>query len=89
MRRFATRPPSSSAPCWVRPPYYTPPSIDGSIGGPNGIQPACYSRNVDVAGTVLFQPAVLFIHIVALLMIAIMVFHIRSKCGSGPREQLD
>jgi len=43
---------------------------------------------VDVAGTVLFQPAVLFIHIVALLMTAIMVFHIRSKYTAVGRKEI-
>lgn len=26
------------------------------VGGDQGIEPTCYSRNVDVAGTLIFQP---------------------------------
>lgn len=26
------------------------------LGGDNGIQPSCYSRNIEIAGTIIFQP---------------------------------
>ena len=61
-----------------------------------GVEPTCYSRNVDLGGTLIFQPceccdteahflrltslsATCFIHIVAIIMTAIMIYHIRSK----------
>lgn len=102
------------------------------VGGPDGIEPVCYSRNVRIADTLIFQPcksfflfslfmsclwpcgllsvalesdinlalnlppsrkknychlflvvfiipATLIIHIIALIMTAIMIYHIRSK----------
>jgi hypothetical protein len=83
------------------------------IGSDQGIEPSCYSRNVDIAGTLIFQPcellspfargvkailslrfrklivlssnslfpslATCFVHIVAILMTGIMIYHIRSK----------
>ena len=68
------------------------------VGTDHGIEPACYSRNVDVAGTLIFQPcefqtrlcfgpilmiqppiATCFVHIVAIIMTAIMIYHVRSK----------
>lgn len=30
------------------------------IGSNQGIEPSCYSRNVDIAGTLIFQPCELF-----------------------------
>lgn len=62
----------------------------GSSNGLTGISPTCYSRNVELAKTVIFQPATCFMHIVALIMLLIMVrlarwlsltsqiFHVRS-----------
>ncbi|EJD04526.1 uncharacterized protein FOMMEDRAFT_155672 [Fomitiporia mediterranea MF3/22] len=44
-----------------------------------GVVPTCYSRNVDVGGTLIFQPSTCFIHIVAIIMTIIMILHIRSK----------
>lgn len=26
------------------------------VGTPNGVEPTCYSRNVDIGGTLIFQP---------------------------------
>ncbi|KAH8556066.1 chitin synthase III catalytic subunit [Umbelopsis sp. PMI_123] len=49
------------------------------IGKYDGIEPVCYSRNVDLAGTLIFQPATLIIDIVAIIMTAIMIYHIKSK----------
>ena len=45
----------------------------GSSNGLTGISPTCYSRNVELAKTVIFQPATCFMHIVALIMLLIMV----------------
>jgi hypothetical protein len=107
------------------------------LGSSQGIEPSCYSRNVDIAGTLIFQPcelffphlraarasrprithrnlafscwpafplpppespATCFVHIVAILMTGIMIYHIRSKytavgkwvlpMPSGNRRQL-
>ncbi|OBZ79488.1 Chitin synthase export chaperone [Grifola frondosa] len=49
------------------------------IGSEQGIEPSCYSRNVEISGTLIFQPSTCFVHIVAIIMTAIMIFHIRSK----------
>lgn len=53
-----------------------------------GIQPSCYARNVELHGLILFQPAVLFIHIIALLMLAIMILHIKSKYTAVGRKEI-
>ena len=81
------------------------------LGSDQGIEPTCYSRNVDFAGTLIFQPcefspppkvasgpiklsngnlvltilfsphalATCFVHVVAIMMTGIMIYHIRSK----------
>jgi hypothetical protein len=50
------------------------------IGGlKTGIQPDCYSRSIELANTIIFQGATDAMHIVALIMTAIMVIHVRSK----------
>jgi hypothetical protein len=49
------------------------------IGTNQGIKPTCYSQNVNVGGTLIFQPSICFIHIVAIIMTAIMIYHIQSK----------
>ncbi|KAH8923845.1 hypothetical protein BT69DRAFT_1261978 [Atractiella rhizophila] len=58
----------------------------GTGGG--GIEPTCYSRNVEIGNTLIFQPATSFIHIVALIMVTIMVFHIRSKYTAVGRKEI-
>ncbi|KAI9299526.1 chitin synthase III catalytic subunit [Cunninghamella echinulata] len=58
------------------------------IGAPNGIEPVCYSRNVDLAGNLVFQPATLIIDIVAIIMAAIMIYHIRSKYTAVGRKEI-
>jgi len=49
------------------------------VKGTKGIQPACYSRTIEVANTVIFQGAAGIAHICALLMTVIMIVHVRSK----------
>jgi hypothetical protein len=44
-----------------------------------GIEPQCYSRTIEAANTIIFQAANDFVHIGALIMCLIMVFHVRSK----------
>jgi len=58
------------------------------VGTDQGIEPLCYSRNVDVAGTLLFQPSTCFVHIVAIVMTAIMIYHIRSKYTAVGRKEI-
>ena len=75
------------------------------IGTDQGIEPTCYSRNIDVGGTLIFQPcmpvshslehctepfyaATCFVHIVAILMTAIMIYHIRSKYTAVGRKEI-
>ncbi|KAJ9637745.1 Chitin synthase, class 7 [Coniosporium tulheliwenetii] len=53
-----------------------PPS---AITGAAGIQPTCYSRTIELANTIIFQGATDFMHILALIMTAIMIIHVRSK----------
>ncbi|KAJ3129718.1 Chitin synthase, class 7 [Nowakowskiella sp. JEL0407] len=45
----------------------------------DSIEPECYSRNIEVAGLLIFEPATLVIHVVALVMTGIMIYHIRNK----------
>ncbi|CEG69515.1 hypothetical protein RMATCC62417_05577 [Rhizopus microsporus] len=58
------------------------------IGQPNGIEPVCYSRNIDLAGNIVFQPATLVTDIVAIIMAAIMIYHIRSKYTAVGRKEI-
>jgi len=53
-----------------------------------GVEPSCYSRNVEIAKTLLFQPATCFIHIVAILMTGIMIYHVRSKYTAVGRKEI-
>jgi hypothetical protein len=58
------------------------------VGTTHGIEPFCYSRNVDVAGTLIFQPSTCFVHLVAIIMTAIMIYHIRSKYTAVGRKEI-
>jgi len=58
------------------------------VGTEQGIVPECYSRNVDVGGTLIFQPSTCFVHIVAIIMTAIMILHIRSKYTAVGRKEI-
>lgn len=58
------------------------------IGTDQGIEPTCYSRNVDVGGTLIFQPSTCFVHLVAIIMTAIMIYHIRSKYTAVGRKEI-
>ncbi|TFL06855.1 chitin synthase III catalytic subunit [Pterulicium gracile] len=53
-----------------------------------GVEPICYSRNVDVGGTLIFQPSTAFVHIVAIIMTVIMILHIRSKYTAVGRKEI-
>ncbi|OAQ22964.1 hypothetical protein K457DRAFT_54797, partial [Linnemannia elongata AG-77] len=58
------------------------------VGTDDGIEPVCYSRNVRLAETLLFQPSTLIIHLIALIMTAIMIYHIRSKYTAVGRKEI-
>ena len=58
-----------------------------SITGRTGIIPACYSRNIELANTIIFEGAACFIHIIALGVTAIMILHVRSKFTAVGRFQ--
>lgn len=49
------------------------------LTGTQGMLPTCYSRNIEVANTIIFQGANDVLHIAALAMTAIMIIHVRSK----------
>ncbi|KAG9548341.1 chitin synthase export chaperone, partial [Aureobasidium melanogenum] len=58
------------------------------VDGTKGIQPACYSRTIEVANTVIFQGADGIAHICALLMTVIMIVHVRSKFTAVGRKEI-
>ncbi|KAI5205229.1 chitin synthase export chaperone [Aureobasidium subglaciale] len=58
------------------------------VTGDKGIQPACYSRTIEVANTVIFQGAAGIAHICALLMTVIMIVHVRSKFTAVGRKEI-
>ena len=49
------------------------------ITGNTGIDTLCYARSVEVANTIIFEAAADFVHILALIMTAVMILHVRSK----------
>ncbi|ORZ33232.1 chitin synthase III catalytic subunit [Catenaria anguillulae PL171] len=53
-----------------------------------GVEPTCYSRNIEVAGKLLFQPATLVVYIIALIMTLIMIYHIKSKYTAVGRKEI-
>ncbi|ORX53938.1 hypothetical protein DM01DRAFT_1335789 [Hesseltinella vesiculosa] len=63
-------------------------SLCPMLGQYDGIEPVCYSRNVDLGGNLIFQPATLIIDIVAIIMTAIMIYHIRSKYTAVGRKEI-
>ncbi|CAJ0628869.1 2522_t:CDS:2 [Entrophospora sp. SA101] len=58
------------------------------VGAVEGIEPTCYSRNVEIAKTLIFQPATIIIHIIALVMTSIMIYHIKSKYTAVGRKEI-
>ncbi|KAJ7644406.1 chitin synthase III catalytic subunit-domain-containing protein [Roridomyces roridus] len=58
------------------------------VGTDNGIDPSCYSRNVDIGGTLIFQPSTCCVHIAAIIMTIIMILHIRSKYTAVGRKEI-
>ncbi|ORZ03450.1 chitin synthase III catalytic subunit [Syncephalastrum racemosum] len=58
------------------------------IGKYDGIEPLCYSRNVEFAGMLIFQPATFIINIVALVMTSIMIYHVKTKYTAIGRKEI-
>ncbi|CAJ0628947.1 10235_t:CDS:2 [Entrophospora sp. SA101] len=58
------------------------------VGAVEGIEPTCYSRNVEIVKTLIFQPATIIIHIIALVMTSIMIYHIKSKYTAVGRKEI-
>ncbi|CDH50472.1 chitin synthase export chaperone [Lichtheimia corymbifera JMRC:FSU:9682] len=58
------------------------------IGRDEGIVPVCYSRNVELADNLIFQPATLIIDVVAIIMVGFMIYHIRSKYTAVGRKEI-
>ena len=49
------------------------------LSGTSAIDTLCYARSVQLANTIIFEAAADFMHILALIMTAIMIIHVRSK----------
>ncbi|KAK4509892.1 uncharacterized protein ATC70_007196 [Mucor velutinosus] len=58
------------------------------MGKFDGIEPICYSRNVEMAGLFVFQPATLMMNIVALCMTSIMIYHVKTKYTAVGRKEI-
>ncbi|WWC58102.1 chitin synthase export chaperone [Kwoniella dejecticola CBS 10117] len=58
------------------------------LGSSQGTMATCYSRNVQLGSQIIFQPATCFVHIAALGMTAIMLFHVRSKYTAVGRKEI-
>ncbi|KAL7312051.1 Chitin synthase, class 7 [Mucor circinelloides] len=58
------------------------------MGKFDGIEPICYSRNVEMAGLLVFQPATLMMNIVALCMTSIMIYHVKTKYTAVGRKEI-
>ncbi|EJT46454.1 cell wall chitin biosynthesis-related protein [Trichosporon asahii var. asahii CBS 8904] len=54
------------------------------LGSSTGIAPTCYARNVQLGTQIVFQP----VHIAALAMTLIMLFHVRSKYTAVGRKEI-
>ncbi|KAJ3171729.1 Chitin synthase, class 7 [Geranomyces variabilis] len=58
------------------------------VGGPSGIEPQCYSRNIEMGSLLIFEPATLVIHLIALFMTGIMIYHIKTKYTAVGRKEI-
>ncbi|KAI8099539.1 chitin synthase III catalytic subunit [Halteromyces radiatus] len=58
------------------------------IGKYDGIEPFCYSRNVEFAGMLIFQPATLIMDIVAICMAGVMIYHVKTKYTAVGRKEI-
>jgi len=58
------------------------------VGTELGLEPTCYSRSIELQGTLIFQPATIIIHVVAVLMTTLMIIHVRSKYTAVGRREM-
>ncbi|CAO3703469.1 unnamed protein product [Rhizopus stolonifer] len=58
------------------------------MGKFNGIEAMCYSRNVEIGGLIIFQPATLIMNIIALCMTSVMVYHVKTKYTAVGRKEI-
>ncbi|KAI9495961.1 chitin synthase III catalytic subunit [Zychaea mexicana] len=58
------------------------------IGKSDGIEPLCYSRNVEFAGMLIFQPGTLIMDIISIFMTSIMIYHIKTKYTAIGRKEI-
>ncbi|KAK4177833.1 chitin synthase III catalytic subunit [Triangularia setosa] len=59
-----------------------------SIASGVGIEPDCFSRNIELANTIIFQGAASAMHIVALIMTVTMILHVRGKFTAVGRKEI-
>ncbi|KXS13234.1 hypothetical protein M427DRAFT_58786 [Gonapodya prolifera JEL478] len=52
------------------------------------VEPRCYSRNIEVGGLLLFQPATYVVYLVALVMTSFMIYHIKVKYTAVGRKEI-
>lgn len=58
------------------------------VGPSSGIEPKCYSRNIELGNSLIFQPATLVILLIALIMTFIMILNIKSKYTAVGRKEI-
>ncbi|OZJ02163.1 hypothetical protein BZG36_04636 [Bifiguratus adelaidae] len=54
----------------------------------DGTEPSCYSRNAELGGTLIFQPATVIMQIIALMMTSVMIYHIKMKYTAVGRKEI-
>lgn len=52
------------------------------------IEPSCYSRNVELFNIMIFEPATLLVYLVAFVMTAVMIYHIKVKYMAVGRKEV-
>lgn len=50
--------------------------------------PLCYSRNIELGGQLIFEPATLVVNLVALIMTAIMIYYVKQKYTAVGRKEI-
>jgi hypothetical protein len=58
------------------------------VGPDGGIEPFCYARNVELNGTLIFEPATLVIYLMGLVMTGIMIYNIKAKYTAVGRKEI-
>jgi hypothetical protein len=58
------------------------------VGTELGVEPKCYGRNIDVGSSVVFQPSTVFIHVIAIVMTAIMIYSVQVKYTAIGRKEI-